>query len=151
MRPVQYEAPGAKRFSRNSSHLYSRPTKRTLNSHSLLRFLQGFLPPGGLVSSQYFRLSECHVQLRFSNRRSNAASVAVVSRSGSTLQCSPSYIAPWPRSSWQIRPSSPWMLDARRRQEHHVRMQQESGLAQLIKSPVNVETPEFLRSGEGVR
>ena len=37
----------------------------------------------------------------FSSKRSNAASVAVVSRSGSTLQCSPSYIAPWPCSSDQ--------------------------------------------------
>ena len=42
VRPVQYEAPGANRSSRNSCHLYSRRTKRTLYSHSLLRFLQVF-------------------------------------------------------------------------------------------------------------
>ena len=47
------------------------------------------------VSCQLLRLSECHVQLHF------PAGVAVVSRSGSTLQCSPSYIAPWPCSSDQ--------------------------------------------------
>ena len=37
----------------------------------------------------------------YSSWRSNAASVAVVSRSGSTLRCSPSYIAPLPCSSDQ--------------------------------------------------
>ena len=101
MRPVQYEAPGAKRASQNSCHLYSRPAKRTLNSNSLSPFLQHF---SHLVVKCFMPAPSPRWMSRtapFANRRSNAASAAAVSTSGSTLLWSPSNSSPWPLSSYQ--------------------------------------------------
>ena len=101
IRPVQYEAPGANRYSPNSCHLYSRPTKRTLYSHSLLRFLQVF---SHLVLSCFMPAPSAHGISRttpFSSKRSSAASVLITCRSGPTLQWSSSNICPWRCSSDQ--------------------------------------------------
>ena len=48
IRPVQYEAPGANRSSRNSCHLYSRHEANFVLP-LIVAFPPGFLPPGGQV------------------------------------------------------------------------------------------------------
>ena len=101
-RPVQHEAPGANRSSRNYCHLYSRPTKRTLYPQSLLRFLQGFLQSGAqLFHASTF--SSWNVALNFIFQQAIQCSFSVDSVQGLVPPCNgvPANICPWPCSSDQ--------------------------------------------------